>query len=260
MKPYNFLTIAGSDSGGGAGIQADLKTATMLGGFGTSAITALTAQNTCGVNDIHPVPLDFIAAQLTAILSDIDIHVIKSGMLFNADIINVIAQIIPDNVPYILDTVMIAKGGALLLQENAIEAMKQHLFHKALLITPNLPELEALSGGISVTHAQNLIRDYGCQNVLIKGGHDTGYVATDILVTPNDIYKFSLPRIVTKAGHGTGCTLSSAIACYIAQGLVLNDAVDKAKKYVYEALKSALPIGNGHHPLNHNYSIQSLTS
>jgi hydroxymethylpyrimidine kinase/phosphomethylpyrimidine kinase len=254
-KHINLLTIAGSDSGGGAGIQADIKTTTMLGGFATSVITALTAQNTCGVTDIHPVPLSFIKAQIDAVLSDIDIHVIKTGMVFCADIITLVAEKLPIHIPYILDTVMIAKGGATLLQDSAIDAMKQKLFPKALIITPNLPELQALSGGVSVMHAQKLIADYGCKNVLIKGGHDTGDMVTDILVTADNFYEFTLPRIITQAGHGTGCTLSAAIACYTAQGLSLYDAVQKSKKYVYEALLNALPIGKGCYPLNHNYML-----
>jgi hydroxymethylpyrimidine kinase/phosphomethylpyrimidine kinase len=253
MKNFNLLTIAGSDSGGGAGIQADVKTTTILGGFATSVITALTAQNTCGVFNINPAPVGFIQAQMNAVLSDINIHVIKSGMLFNTDIIGIIAQLIPNNIPYVLDTVMIAKGGASLLKDSAVFAMKEKLFPKALIITPNLPELQALSGGVSVNHAKQLITDYGCKNVLIKGGHDTGDDVTDILVTPDDITEFTLPRIITQAGHGTGCTLSTAIACFIAHGLSLNDAVNKAKHYVYDALKHALPIGKGCYPLNHNY-------
>lgn len=255
MKHFNLLTIAGSDSGGGAGIQADIKTTTILGGFATSVITALTAQNTCGVTDIHPVPLPFIMAQMQAVLSDIDIHVIKSGMLFNSDIITVVADMLPPHTPYILDTVMIAKGGARLLCDSAIDTMKQKLFPKALIITPNLPELQTLSGGVSVHHAQNLIRDYGCKNVLIKGGHDTGDMATDILVTLDTTYEFTLPRITTQAGHGTGCTLSAALACFIAKGLSLRDATDKAKHYVHQALNHALPIGKGCYPLNHNYML-----
>ncbi len=250
---FNLLTIAGSDSGGGAGIQADIKTTTVLGGFCTSVITALTAQNTCGVSDIHPVPLPFIQSQMHAVLSDIDIHVIKSGMFFSRDIIHGVADMLPSHIPYILDTVMIAKGGASLLQDSAITAMKEKLFHKALVITPNLPELQALSGGISVHHARTLIENYGCQTVLIKGGHDAGDNVIDILVTQNDIFEFSLPRIVTQAGHGTGCTLSAAIACFIAQGLSLEDTVHKAKHYVHNALSNAFPIGKGCYPLYHNY-------
>ena len=254
-KNINLLTIAGSDSGGGAGIQADIKTTTMLGGFATSVITALTAQNTCGVTDIHPVPLSFIQSQIDAVLSDIDIHVIKTGMVFNADIIHLLSEMLPPNIPYVLDTVMIAKGGAKLLCDCAIDAMKQKLFPKALIITPNLPELQALSGGVTVHHAQELINNYGCKNVLIKGGHDIGDMVTDILVTKNDIFEFTLPRIVTQAGHGTGCTLSAAISVYIAQGLSLYDAVQKSKHYVYNALLNALPIGKGCYPLNHNYML-----
>lgn len=255
MKHFNLLTIAGSDSGGGAGIQADIKTTTILGGFATSAITALTAQNTCGVSDIHPVPIHFIQAQIQSILSDIDIHVIKSGMLFSVNIIELVANMLPPCIPYILDTVMIAKGGAKLLQDTAIDAMKQSLFPKALIITPNLPELQALAGGTSINHAEMLINNYGCQAVLIKGGHADTDKVTDILVTKETSYQFTLPRIITQAGHGTGCTLSAALACYLAQGFILKDAVEKSKKYVYDALQAALPIGKGCYPLNHNYMI-----
>jgi len=252
---FNFLTIAGSDSGGGAGIQADIKTATMLGGFATSALTALTAQNTQGVQAIHPIPAQFVIDQIKSVISDITIDVIKSGMLFNRDIIKAISEILPSHIPYILDTVMIAKGGASLLQNDAIESMKEKLFPKSLIVTPNLPELKSLTGGTSITHAQTLITNYGCKNVLIKGGHDTGEQATDILVTSDNVYEFSLPRLKTNAGHGTGCTLSSAIASYIGQGLPLNDAVDKAKRYVYDALQHADKIGHGNHPLKHNFLI-----
>lgn len=251
MRPYNILTIAGSDSGGGAGIQADIKTITVLGGYAASVITALTAQNTHSVTAVHPVPVDFIKAQLEAVLSDIDIHAIKSGMLYNAEIIEMVADLLPSNIPYILDSVMISTGGDRLLDEHAIEAMKTKLFPKALMITPNLHELEALSGGTSISHAQNLIHDYGCQYVLIKGGHDTGNLATDILVSKDTGHEFSLPRLATKAGHGTGCTLSAAIAYFIGQGQNPQDAVLHAKNYVYKALENAQPIGNGSWPLWH---------
>jgi hydroxymethylpyrimidine kinase/phosphomethylpyrimidine kinase len=227
----------------------------MLKGFAASVITALTAQNTCGVRSIHPVPVAFIKDQLEAVFTDIQIDAIKSGMLFDTDIINMVASMLPADIPYILDTVMIAKGGASLLQDSAIDSMKHTLFPKALLITPNLPELQALCGGVSVNHARTLITDYGCQNVLIKGGHDTTENVTDILVTKDTEHHFSLPRIITQAGHGTGCSLSAALACYIAQGFDMPQAVHKAKEYVYHALHTARPIGKGHHPLNHNYVL-----
>lgn len=251
MTDFNLLTIAGSDSGGGAGIQADIKTTTALKGFATTVITALTAQNTHSVTAIHPAPITFIKAQLKAILLDIQIDVIKSGMLYNAEIIELIADLLPKNIPYILDTVMISTGGDRLLDQDATEIMKAKLFPKALMITPNLHELAVLAGGITIDHAQALIHNFGCEYVLIKGGHDDGTLAKDILVSKDENFEFSLPRIQTQAGHGTGCTLSAAIACYIAKGLTPQNAVQNAKNYVHQALFKAKAIGTGHYPLNH---------
>ena len=250
------LIIAGSDSGGGAGIQGDLKTVQALGGYGMTAITALTAQNTLGVFGIHEVPTDFITQQITLCLDDIGADAIKTGMLHSAEVIAVVAATIPNAIPLVVDPVMVAKGGAPLLQEAALYALKTRLIPRATIITPNLPEAELLLGrpitAEGMEAAALALLELGPESVLLKGGHGDGTILTDILVTchaPPII--LTAPRIATRHTHGTGCSFASAIATGIAQQLTLPDAVRRAHAYVQAAIARAPGLGQGHGPLGH---------
>ena len=252
-----ILIIAGSDSGGGAGIQADIKTITMLGGYAATAITALTAQNTLGVFGIHEVPPAFIRQQIECVLSDIGADSIKTGMLLNAEVIHTVADCLLDTgnrAPLIVDPVMIAKGGTELLTPEAISVLKERLIPMATLITPNIPEAELLSER-SITSVNDMqaaaaeLLKLGAGAVLIKGGHLQGDQLHDVLVTKEASNRFESERIATRHTHGTGCTLASAIAYGLASGLNLTKAVRLARNYVYEAIHSAPGIGGGHGPL-----------
>ena len=268
LKHYHkVLTIAGSDSGGGAGIQADIKTFSALGCYGMSVITALTAQNTMGVRGVFPVSTTFITEQIDAVMSDIGADAVKIGMLFSSEIIEAVAERLNfygvENI--ILDPVMVAQSGDKLLMNSAVDAMKELLFPKAKIVTPNLPEASViLSREISdIDTMEQAARDialYDCKGVLIKGGHlDNKHMATDILFIPEDDYivTFTDDRIDTKNNHGTGCTLSSAIAAFIAKGNSLENAVRAAKEYISGAIKTgaAHEIGNGNGPVHHFYNI-----
>lgn len=259
------LTIAGSDSGGGAGIQADLKTFAALGVYGCSAISSLTAQNTCGVQGVLPVPPAFVQAQITSVLNDIPVAAVKTGMLAQADIIQAVAQTLADypHLPLVLDPVMVATSGDRLLAEDAVDALINELLPRALVITPNLHEAAAL---LHQPMAQNLAQmreqavqllALGARNVLMKGGHSHDEQATDLLLTSEGEFLFSSSRIATKNTHGTGCTLASAIAAGLAKKLSLPDAVQEAKNYLYNALQQAdkLTIGQGCGPVHHFYSF-----
>lgn len=268
-KPQGrVLVVAGSDSGGGAGIQGDIKTITMLGGYAATAITALTAQNTQGVFGIHEVPTEFLEQQMRLVLEDIGADCIKTGMLHSADVINTVAKVLDDypEIPLVLDPVMVAKGGAPLLQKQALEALKTRLIPRALLITPNVPEAELLVQVIGLSgdrvirdsgdmeRVGNILLQAGASAVLMKGGHLPGDEVIDILITQspdNLITRFASPRINTPHTHGTGCTLASAIATGLAQGLELAKAVERARGYVHEAIRTAPGLGKGHGPLNH---------
>ena len=260
------LTIAGSDSGGGAGIQADLKTITLLGSYGMSAITALTAQNTCGVSAIHAVPPEFVSAQIEAVLSDIGTDTIKTGMLLNAGIIAVVAAAIERHALLaVVDPVMIAKGGASLLQDEALVALRTKLIPQAYLLTPNLPEAEALTGlairnEAEMARAARALQELGAAHVLLKGGHLAGDEAIDLLLCSDQLHRFATPRLATPHTHGTGCTLAAAIATFLAQGWPLPAAVGRAKSYLTAAIASALPLGSGHGPVNHWQGAQSFSS
>ncbi|HWK96412.1 MAG TPA: bifunctional hydroxymethylpyrimidine kinase/phosphomethylpyrimidine kinase [Pseudolabrys sp.] len=258
------LTIAGSDSGGGAGIQADLKTFAANGVFGTSVITALTAQNTQGVSAIHDAPLVFIAAQIEAIFVDFDVAAVKIGMLSRAETIRVVAgELRRRNAPHIvLDPVMVATSGDRLLSEDAVAALRTELMPLAEIVTPNLHEAAVLTGKPLAGTEQEMeaqARDifaFGPRAVLIKGGHGTSDEAVDLLVGGDGaVTRVSAKRIDTKNTHGTGCTLSSAIAANLAKGAPLIEAVRAAKDYVTGAIAAAdqLKVGHGHGPLNHFY-------
>lgn len=257
--PYprgRVLTIAGSDSSGGAGIQADLKTATLLGGYGMSAISALTAQNTSGVRGVHPVPADFVEAQIEAVLGDLGADVVKTGMLYSAEIVMAVARTIERYaLPAVVDPVMLAKGGSPLLRDEAVSALREELLPRVYLLTPNLPEAEALTG-LPVRNEKEMelaarrLQEMGARNVLLKGGHLPGE-AVDLLLAGRTLHRFCSPRIATRHTHGTGCTYAAAIATFIAQGLPLVEAVSRAKAFIDEAIRTAIPIGSGRGPVNH---------
>lgn len=260
-RPYprgSVLTIAGSDSGGGAGIQADLKTATLLGSYCASVITALTAQNTCNVASIHPAPAESVAAQLEAVLDDIPVDVVKTGMLYGADIIRTVARLLSryDRKLLIVDPVMIATGGAKLSDSGAVAALKRELLPLTYLLTPNIPEAEALTGiGISneadMEQAARLLAAMGARNVLIKGGHSKGGEAVDLLFDGKEFIRLISPRIDSTNTHGTGCSLASAVAAFLAQGNPLPVAARRAKEFITAAIRLAEPLGKGHGPINH---------
>ena len=253
------LIIAGSDSGGGAGIQADIKAVTALDGFAMTAITALTAQNTQGVFGVHPVPLDFVRQQIEVVMNDLGADVIKTGMLGDSGTIGAVCDALADfapKVPLVLDPVMVAKGGHNLLAVEAVASLRQRLLPRAAVITPNLPEAEALTGMPirsveDMRVAARLLLSLGVPAVLLKGGHLEGDMLTDLLATADGIEAFSAPRIQTRHTHGTGCTTASAVATGLAQGLGLRDAVIRARAYVRAAIAAAPGFGGGHGPLNH---------
>lgn len=254
------LTIAGSDSGGGAGIQADLKTFSALGVYGASVITALTAQNTLGVQGIHDVPPEFVSRQIRSVLEDLKVSAIKIGMLSVPATIEAVATGLAGfDAPIIFDPVMVAASGDSLLTETAIGTLKSLLVPQAALLTPNLPEAARLLGApVAQTEAEmeaqgHALLALGPQAVLVKGGHGEGDEAVDLLVTKTGTTRFAMPRIPSRNAHGTGCTLSSAITAGVAQGLALEAAVGRAKTYVHAAISAAdqLDIGHGHGPTHH---------
>ncbi|MNW51637.1 Hydroxymethylpyrimidine/phosphomethylpyrimidine kinase [compost metagenome] len=252
------LTIAGSDSGGGAGIQADLKTFQELDVFGMSAITAITAQNTLGVHGVYPIPVEGIIQQIEAVGSDIGVDALKTGMLFSADIIKAVAAKITDFGWHrvVVDPVMVAKGGAKLLQNEAIEALTNYLLPLALVVTPNIPEAEVLTGIEIRTmedrrEAAKRLRNFGSKIVLIKGGHDQSAEVIDLLYDGDQFIEFANQRIDTVHTHGTGCTFSAAITAGLAQGLSLKASIITARTYIQYAIEDTLGIGGGHGPTNH---------
>lgn len=255
------LTIAGSDSGGGAGIQADLKAMSANGVYGASVITAITAQNTVAVTAVHEVPADLVAAQINAVLSDIPVQSIKLGMLFSPLIIDVVAQCLRDfKGPVVVDPVMIAKSGDALLQDTAVAAMIKRILPLATLLTPNLPEAARLLDTPQATTPDEMaaqgkrLLDMGPQAVLMKGGHSEGGICTDVLIDATGVVTtLSAPRVHTKNTHGTGCTYSAAIAAHLAKGLDLKAAITAAHGYLQGAIAAAdqLHIGAGHGPVHH---------
>ena len=258
---HSVLIVAGSDSSAGAGIQADLKTCAALGVYGMTAITALTAQNTTGVRAIHEVPPDFVAEQIDAVVEDIRPNAVKTGMLANAAIIEVVAAKIKEHaLPFVVvDPVMVAKSGDRLLREDALIAF-QKLLPLAAVLTPNLPEAEDLLGrpvrtDEQVREAARELQSLGPRNVVLKGGHREGDAAIDILFDGSDFHEFSTPRIETTSTHGTGCTFASAVAAFLARQETVPEAVKRAKEYLTEALRRAEPIGHGHGPVHHFWDL-----
>lgn len=259
--PGRVLIVAGSDSGGGAGIQADIKTVTCLGAYAMTAVTAITVQNTQGVTDVHEVPVNIVSAQIASVVSDIGVDVIKTGMLASRLMIETVADALErcaPGVPRIIDPVMRAKGGHALLAEDAADALIRRLVKGAAVVTPNLPEAEVLTGRSIKTigemeNAVEACRALGAQAVLLKGGHLEGDRLLDLLITPNDVIRFEGTRLDTTSTHGTGCTLASAIAAGLAKGSPLSEAVIQARAYVRAAILSAPGLGHGHGPLNHGH-------
>ena len=257
------LIIAGSDSGGGAGIQADIKAVSALGAYAATAITALTAQNTHGVEGVHAVPLDFIDQQISMVLKDIGADCLKTGMLHSSEVIEtVLAAIERDapEVPLVVDPVMVAKGGESLLEDAAVTTMRKRLVPRATVLTPNVPEAEALSGlsigsDADMAAAGAALLALGPEAVLLKGGHMEGDVVRDRLITRDTVRVFENSRIDTPHTHGTGCTLASSIAAGIAQGLSLEDAIARAEAYLHEAIRTAPGFGGGHGPVNHLHTV-----
>jgi hydroxymethylpyrimidine/phosphomethylpyrimidine kinase len=257
------LIIAGSDSGGGAGIQADLKAVTALGGHAATAVTALTAQNTEGVHGVLPIPVAFIRQQMRVVLQDIGADALKTGMLHDSPTIEAVCDEIAaeaPGIPLVADPVMVAKGGHALLQPDAVETLKRRLLPLAAIITPNLPEAEVLTGlaiaDVAAMHrAVAALLAMGVKAVLLKGGHLEGPVVVDLLGTAAGVTCFESPKIESRHTHGTGCTLASAVAAGLAQGMPLEAAVARARAYVRAAILAAPGIGRGHGPLGHGVTV-----
>jgi hydroxymethylpyrimidine/phosphomethylpyrimidine kinase len=256
------LIIAGSDSGGGAGVQADIKTVTALGGYAATAITAITVQNTLGVLEVLKLPADLVTAQAKAVLDDIGADAIKTGMLARRSTVLAIADLLEafPHIPAVVDPVMIAKGGQSLLTDKAFDALVNRLLPRAALLTPNAPEAEALTG-VAITdlgsqrRAAEALLALGARAVLVKGGHIPGKQVVDLLVTPAGETVLEGPRMDTPHTHGTGCTLASACATGLAQGLALQEAVARAWGYTTEAIRRAPGLGRGHGPLGHGWPL-----
>ena len=261
------LIVAGSDSGGGAGIQADIKTVTMFGAFAMTAVTALTAQNTRGVTRIVPVDPDFVEEQMRAVLLDLGADAVKTGMLLGADVVRCVARAIAALAPQahlVVDPVMVAKGGARLLEDDAREALLTELVPNATLVTPNVLEVEILTGRVvrnegDLEAAADRLLALGARAVLVKGGHLEGPRLVDLLKTREGaVHRFVAERAETRSTHGTGCTLASGIAAGLSQDLTLPEAVARAHAYVQRAIRTAPGLGVGHGPLNHAHPLEDL--
>jgi hydroxymethylpyrimidine/phosphomethylpyrimidine kinase len=260
------LIIAGSDSGGGAGIQADIKAVTALGGFAMTAVTAITVQNTLGVEAVHPIPIEIVRAQIDAVIGDLGADAIKTGMLGAQALVAAVAAALDaeaPHVPVVVDPVMVAKGGHPLLAEEAVDSVRRLMLPRAALVTPNAPEAARLVGFPvedldGQRRAGAALIALGARAALVKGGHIEGAVVRDLLVTPDGEALFESPRIETRATHGTGCTLASAIAAGLAQGLVPEPAVARARTYLMEAIRRAPGFGGGHGPLDHGWPFQEV--
>jgi hydroxymethylpyrimidine/phosphomethylpyrimidine kinase len=259
------LIVAGSDSGGGAGIQADIKTVTALGGFAMTAVTAITVQNTQGVTDVAGVPPPVVAAQMASVLSDLGADAIKTGMLATTEIIEAVAAALAahgPSVPLVADPVMVAKGGHRLIEDSAVDALKRLILPRCAVLTPNLPEAEVLTGLTIRSRrdmeqaARRLHGAHGAHAVLLKGGHLEGPRVPDLLFDGKSAAWWEDDRIDTRHTHGTGCTLASAVACGLAQGLAAEAAVTRARAYVRVALATAPGFGKGHGPLNHAHTVK----
>lgn len=259
------LTIAGSDSGGGAGIQADLKAFSANGAYGASVLTAITAQNTCDVTAVHELPAEMVRAQIDAVLDDLDVGAVKLGMLFSPAVISAVAEGLADcRAPLVVDPVMIAKSGDALLQDAAVSALTTQILPRADLLTPNLPEAARLLDcapartPAEMVEQAHALRALGPRAVLMKGGHGQGDRCIDVLVTPaGEVLRLDVPRVATRNTHGTGCTYAATIAAHLARGAVLPRAVETAHRYLQAAIAAAdsLQIGRGHGPVHHFHEV-----
>jgi hydroxymethylpyrimidine/phosphomethylpyrimidine kinase len=255
------LCIGGSDSGAGAGIQADLKTVTALGGYATTALTMLTAQNTLTISSTHVLPLPFLREQIELVLADIGADVVKTGALVNETIISLVAEILgPTGLPMVIDPVIIASTGTRLLAAGAMTMLTRVLLPIATLVTPNVPEAEVLAGmaipDLAAMHrAADALLTLGIPAVLLKGGHLKGEIVTDLLATPDGVTVFEHPWIESRHTHGTGCTLASGIATGLAQGMSLPDSVERARRFVQAAIAAAPGLGGGYGPMNHGVRL-----
>ena len=257
------LIIAGSDSGGGAGIQADIKSVTAMGGYAMTAITALTAQNTLGVSAVHPVPVDFLREQIRVVIEDIGVDCVKTGMLHDAAVIDVVAEALDQwaqGVPLVVDPVMVAQSGANLLEQGALVALRERLLPRATLVTPNLPEARALleddiPGAEAMEAAASALRQISGGAVLLKGGHLPGDALLDVLHDGEALHLFHHQRVPTRHTHGTGCSLASAIATGLAQGHGLTAAVTRGRAFLLEAIRTAPGLGRGDGPVNHVHTL-----
>src|SRR5260221_533869 len=257
------LVVAGSDSGAGAGIQADIKTIAALGGYATTAITALTAQNTLGVHEVMAVPPEFVRCQIEAVYDDIGADALKTGMLHSAAVLEMVSGFIASRaagIPVVVDPVLAASDGTRLLDAAALDILKRRLIPLATVLTPNLPEAEALTGMTlrdieDMQRAAAMLAALGSRYVLVKGGHLAGAMARDVLVGAGEVTIIESPRIASGNTHGTGCTLASAIATGLAQGMAVPAAVRRARTYVIEAIRSATALGGGRGPLNHMHTL-----
>lgn len=259
----NVLIVAGSDSGGGAGIQADIKTVTALGGYAATAVTALTAQNTRGVHGVLGIDPGFVRQQMRVVLEDIAINAIKTGMLHDGPVIAAVAEVLSAHrkLPVVVDPVMVAQSGAALLAEEAVADVKAQLLPLASVLTPNIPEAEKLLGRKipdvdAMREAALELSRLGPEAVLLKGGHLSGEMVTDVLAGRGGVQVFADPRIETRNTHGTGCTLASAIATGLAQDLSVGEAVARARRYLRRALATARPLGGGEGPVNHGHTVR----
>lgn len=255
--PPRLLIIAGSDSSGGAGIQADLKTAQAFGVYAQTAITAVTVQDTNSVKSVNPVDPEIVRDQIAAALNDIGADAIKIGMLGNGRIATAVADALEgSDIPLVLDTVLLSSSGTTLLDEEGIHVLKKRLMRRAALVTPNLPEAEVLTGIYPksehrLRNAAMVFKMLGANDVLVKGGHGEGDILRDMLWSGGEFFTLEAPRQETRHTHGTGCTLATAIACGLAQGMALKDAVVRAHSYVQDAIRTAPALGAGAGPLNH---------
>ena len=263
MTPARILIVAGSDAGGGAGIQADIKTVSALEGYAMTAVTALTAQNTLGVQSVMGIPEDFIRAQMDSVLDDLGADCIKTGMLHAPAVIDAIADCLTaraPNVPLVVDPVMVAQSGDRLVDDAAMNRLRERLIPQASVITPNIPEAEALLGqriqsADEMQDAADALRALGCDAVLLKGGHLSSDDLVDVFAHAGGYLRLHHPRITTTSDHGTGCTLASAIAEGIGRGMALPAAVERARDYLQQALETAVPLGTGHGPVNHGHTV-----
>lgn len=259
------LIIAGSDSGGGAGIQADIKAVTMMGGFAMTAVTAITVQDTTGVHGVWPVPVEAVTGQMQVTLSDIGADAIKTGMLGSAPLVEAVAEMLSERafgIPRIIDPVMIATSGHKLVDDKAVGAIRSELLPYARLVTPNAPEAEVLTGKAVETidgqrRAAERLLEMGANGALVKGGHIPGKIIHDVLQTQTGEWIFEGPRIDTDSTHGTGCTLASAIAGLLAQGVSLPEAIGRAREYLVGAIRNAKGFGKGHGPVDHGWTLRA---